>query len=311
MADMSAHQSGLPRATAQLVGEEREAAVMCGICQAVYVPAQTHAYLLRAPRGVVESAFMSMCHFCFRCRRPSCPACWDSVHGLCGACVLEVKLPFRAEVQPLPGLLFPPVRRAQEAVIRPVTESLVCVRPGRFGEKGIALPAPSARTRKLAEGRYSGAERGDLAEEPTHEFLAVPSPKNYSPLPKQRSERRHVEYADHADGLEEERAAVAEIETRPSSRWDDEIVEQETRPPLRVDDERVEQETRPAQYPGVGGWVERIVTTVLSLVLLCVLVVVGAALWSAAVNELVSRLLHVDIRAEIAYLLHLVQQLFE
>src|SRR5437763_189301 len=70
--------------------------VVCKICQAVYVPAHTHRQLVRSPHAVIESAFMSMCHFCFRCRQPACPSCWDEVHGVCGACALEAQLPFRS-----------------------------------------------------------------------------------------------------------------------------------------------------------------------------------------------------------------------
>ncbi len=109
-------------------------AIACTICAAQYAPTQAYAHLLRAQRVVVESAFMSMCHFCFRCRRPSCPLCWDDVHGLCGACVEDVHLPFRQQVAPLPlksGLLLPPV---QPHVQRCHVQSfpLVCIQPGRF-----------------------------------------------------------------------------------------------------------------------------------------------------------------------------------
>ena len=80
-------------------------AVSCPVCDAVYAPAQSHEHLLHAPMIALESAFMSMCRFCFRCRRPSCPECWDGVNGLCGSCVQELALLFRQELAPLVSIL--------------------------------------------------------------------------------------------------------------------------------------------------------------------------------------------------------------
>ena len=107
--------------------------VVCTICSAQYAPTEAHAYLLQAPQLALESAFMSMCHFCFRCRRPACPLCWDNVHGLCEACVEDVHLPFRQEVEPLPlnsQLLVPALPRLQQQ--HAPSFPLVCIQPGRF-----------------------------------------------------------------------------------------------------------------------------------------------------------------------------------
>ena len=115
-------------------------AVSCPVCDAVYAPAQSHQHLLHAPMIAMESAFMSMCRFCFRCRRPSCPACWDAVNGLCGACVEELTLPFRQEITPFVGIL--PVKTSSRqtvslAIPRQATyisddAPLRCVYTGRF-----------------------------------------------------------------------------------------------------------------------------------------------------------------------------------
>ncbi len=107
--------------------------IACTICSAQYAPTQAHTYLLQAPRLALESAFMSMCHFCFRCRRPACPLCWDDVHGLCGSCVQDVHLPFRQEAEPLPlnsTLLIPASARPQQQ--HNSSFPLVCIQPGRF-----------------------------------------------------------------------------------------------------------------------------------------------------------------------------------
>lgn len=106
--------------------------IACTICSAAYAPSQAQPSLVQAPRIAFESALMSMCHFCFRCRRPSCPLCWDDVHGICGACDEEVHLPFRREGEPLPmnsSLLNP---NPQRGLVRTPHYPLVCVSPGRF-----------------------------------------------------------------------------------------------------------------------------------------------------------------------------------
>ena len=107
--------------------------VTCTICSAHYTPSQAHAYLIQAPYIALESAFMSMCRFCFRCRRPACPLCWDDIHGLCGTCVEEVHLPFRKEAEPLPlnsVLLVPLSPQPKQRHV--ASFPLVCIRPGSF-----------------------------------------------------------------------------------------------------------------------------------------------------------------------------------
>ncbi|HZS78686.1 MAG TPA: hypothetical protein VFA41_18895 [Ktedonobacteraceae bacterium] len=108
--------------------------VPCSICDAVYAPAPEQSMFLE--QSALEAAFMSACHYCFRCRRPACPQCWDEVHGVCGACVEEVGLPFRRQAAPLDGLLFPPAFNGQAdgagISLTSVSELLIMVRPGRF-----------------------------------------------------------------------------------------------------------------------------------------------------------------------------------
>ncbi len=107
--------------------------VACAVCSALYAPSQAQAYLIQAPRIALESAFMSMCRFCFRCRRPACPLCWDDVHDLCGTCVEAVHLPFREQVELLPlnsTLLVSSSPQLKQR--RAVSFPLVCVGPGIF-----------------------------------------------------------------------------------------------------------------------------------------------------------------------------------
>ena len=102
------------------------ATVTCSICEAGYVPSLARPDLWQATPDVVEAAFMSICHFCFRCRRPACPECWDFVHRVCGACVQDAHLPFRTEAPPLQGIKFPPIRRERPIQEERVPSVFVC-----------------------------------------------------------------------------------------------------------------------------------------------------------------------------------------
>lgn len=134
-------------------------AVVCVVCKAVYAPSPLYEYLLQAPSVALESAFMSMCRFCFRCRRPACPGCWDDVHSVCGACSLETGLPFRSNAPPLDGALpQAPSRPPLPAQAKPMTVPLFCVQPGRFrapdspdNERGISASKKSAELEMIDE----------------------------------------------------------------------------------------------------------------------------------------------------------------
>ncbi len=253
-----------------------EKAVSCMICQAVYAPSNAHSQLVRAPLSILESAFMSMCHFCFRCRRPACPSCWDDVHGVCGACALEAHLPFRSQADPLPGVLFPPSRRAQLKRMRPVSAPLVCVRPGTFQRAPLPVDAIT-----------------------TIQIPAVPP----SPLLPPRSAQPLQRPVSLAGVTEQQRVRRAtpivppSPPPVPSARFDrDMIAEIATRPGRR----RVH----------IVHAIERAVTLALLIVLVALLVLVAVALIYPQVNAFVASVLHVDIRAEIAYLWQLVRHLF-
>src|SRR5215472_9296804 len=144
---MSTHHSDSSDYTMRSPARRRDKTgpeVICKICEAVYVPSQTHRRLARSPQTVVESAFLGMCHFCFRCRRPACPSCWDDVHEVCGACTLEAKLPFRSSAPPLEGTTSPANDQPQGARVRILTSPLICIRPGRF--QSAPLPIESQTT---------------------------------------------------------------------------------------------------------------------------------------------------------------------
>ena len=135
---MTESMSQHPEQAGHSSSAEFRGTIMCAICKAIYAPSRSHENLLQAPPIVLESAFMSMCHFCFRCRRPSCPNCWDSVHEVCGACVQEANLPFRMDPPPLHSVLVAS-HRPQLIPVRPSLAPLVCIHPGQLPH---ATPAP-------------------------------------------------------------------------------------------------------------------------------------------------------------------------
>src|SRR5215469_2266323 len=119
----------------QLPPAANDSPITCVICSAVYIPSPQNEDLLQATPLALESAFMSMCHFCFRCRRPACPMCWDAVHRICAACVQETGLTFRTQVAPLEGTLFPPIlpaRQVQSVCNDQQATPFLCIRPGLF-----------------------------------------------------------------------------------------------------------------------------------------------------------------------------------
>jgi len=199
--------------------------ITCAICDAGYIPSQSRQDLLQAMPSVLESTFMSMCHYCFRCRRPACPQCWDAIHGVCGACVQEAHLPFRSSASPLTGILFPPSaspmshisHMRQSSMETTITPLLTCICPGRFQRRKSTFETATA------------------------------------------------------------------------------------------------QESEDVLLPPIGTNIFKTIECVLNVILLCVLlfvlVLILLAAFSAGANAQISQLFHVDIRAEMAYLLYAIQQM--
>jgi len=244
-------------------------AIACSICDAGYTPSPAHQNLLQAPPMVLEAAFMSMCHFCFRCRRPACPACWDAVHGVCGACVQEARLPFRVDVAPLNGVIFPPspVHQLHPAEEHITSQLLVCVRPGRF-QAGPSLSTDSLKT---------------LSAAPPKDQLAKEKTKGQSASPPQVSGIAPAPQVQNGDGPKK---------SRPASQVQD--------------DDELEEPGAVLRFLKI---VERVVTVILLIILLAIVVMVILAEVSATANTQIIGLFHIDIRYEIAYLVSLIRQL--
>jgi len=121
--------------------------ITCTICDATFAPSPTYQSLMQISATILETLFMRVCHFCFRCRRLACPECWDTLHGVCGACAQEVNLPFRAEAPQLKGAIFSPIHRTDTPRANLSSSALVCVSQGRFqadstlSSKSLNVPA--------------------------------------------------------------------------------------------------------------------------------------------------------------------------
>jgi hypothetical protein len=252
------------------------ATITCAACGAAYVPSQAHPHLREAPPAVLEAALTSMCHFCFRCRKAACPACWDTVHGICGTCVEEVHLTFRVEAAPVKGLMFPPARfdqgeqddREEKYTVPPIPP-LVCVQPGRF-QRDISVSTDPLKS------------------------VAVPPPT--ASLPVETVVAQEQAPTLHPAGLQ------TRGEAQPHTRG-------EAQPPPRAEASAAPTVDQPHLRARIFRVVERVVTVALLVVLVAVVVLIVLAEVSAGANVQILRFLHVDIRHEIAYLFSLIQQL--
>jgi len=171
------------------------------------------------------------------------------VHGICGACVQEARLPFRTQAAPLSGALFAPSRQEQQKREPGESAPLNCIQPGRFQKKfppaideATTIPyMPSAK--QTITGR-TGKQR-----------IAKPAPTTTT-----------------SSKIERQRIHIDELETRPPK------------------DYRSHQRL---------GHTLRII---LFALLITVLFFISAACLSPDMNALIDTTLHIDIRAEIAYL---------
>ena len=258
---------GLPSLPAAL---PTEGTITCIICQAVYAPSRLHAYLLQAPPIALESAFMSMCHFCFRCRRPSCPNCWDAVHAVCGQCTRETHVPFRIETPPLEGTSSLSAHSSLPIDDHSLSPSLVPVQPGRFQE--TPLPSTSTTSNHTSQTRFSVKSTGTSVAASPIDIDAIET----------RPERNGSPDLDA-------------IETRPDrskSRYTDKI------------------KTRPDHFRSRKQKLMRTLLAFILLSVFLLLAAIAASLLLANVNISIYKLLHIDIRIELTSLWHFLRSLF-
>jgi len=245
--------------------------VRCAICEAVYAPSPLQAPFLQSTREALEATFMSTCHFCFRCRRAACPQCWDGVHGVCGSCVLEARLPFRAEAAPLAGMMFPPALHQSLVSQQPQQSNslLVLVQNGRFYVETQITP---------------GHDRTGIDTNP-----AI-----------QRVPAQPVAFDGTATDNRKSDVPVAIV-----------IPARTPLPAVLNDDRKQAKKPVKAKAAKKASRLELVLTWIVLAIVLLLVVVIALAEYIPAVNALVARLTHIDIHAEIAYLVHVVRQVFK
>jgi uncharacterized membrane protein (DUF485 family) len=248
--------------------------VTCALCDAVYAPSPQQAPFLQDTQEALETAFLGTCHFCFRCRRAACPQCWDEVHGVCGSCVQEAGLPFRAGATLLDGLMFPPAPRPSAMPRQQQDGSLfVPVRNGRFYNE------PQARS----EGLLSNITTG-------------PTPAVQPVVAQTGMTGNH---ATDSEQIDTPAAVAAAMPTKT--------------PLLAVSQETPQQEETPqvAKQVKKASRLEVALTWIVLVLVLVLVAVIALAEFLPAVNTLVAHATHIDIHAEIAYLVHSEQQHFK
>jgi hypothetical protein len=262
-----------------------EGTITCIICQAVYAPSRLHAYLLQAPPIALESAFMSMCHFCFRCRRPSCPNCWDAVHAICGQCTRETHVPFRVETLPFEGTSHPSTHSNFPMNDQSISSSLVPVHPGRFQE---TLPSPMSTTTNSASQTHSPVQSAGTS--------VASFPIDIDAI------------ATHPDrsGWSE----VDEVATRPDRNRLPDIDDITTRPGSTGSLHTGKIQTHPDQFSNGKQKLIRILLAFTLLLAFLLLAIIVASSISMDVNLSIYKLLHIDIRAELTAIWHFLHSLF-
>ena len=245
--------------------------VTCAICEAVYAPSPLQVPFLQSTREALEAAFMSTCHFCFRCRRAACAQCWDGVHGVCGSCVLEAGLPFRAEAVPLAGMVFPPA----------LHQPLLSQQP----QQSDSLFVPVQNGRFYVETQVTPGQVG----------TGIDTNPAVQHVPVQPVILDNTAIDDRKNGV-----PVAIV-----------IPAKTPLPAVLNDDREKAKKPRKARTAKKASRLELVLTWIVLVIVLVLVVVIVLAEYIPAVNALVARVTHIDIHAEIAYLVRIVQQLFK
>jgi hypothetical protein len=287
--------------------------VACRICEAVYTPSQDHAYLLQAPPMVLESALMSMCHFCFRCRRAACPHCWDNIHGVCGACCLEADLPFRAQAAPLRGVLFATTRQAQLRRKHATPIRLICIRSGRFQSAASIDTAETFPLHNAIIPPRASASRQTQAESDHLERPQVHPESQPQPSPPRRRKTIEIDQIATRPAHTETVGDIDQIVTQPPPRIRRatalrELADQPTHVNANVGVAKHVFEPEASQH-SIGSIIEQIITVLLCIVLICIVVLIMLAMFSVDANALIQNYLHVDIRTEVTALWQLIHQI--
>jgi hypothetical protein len=273
-------------------GLATEGTIACAICQAVYAPSRLHTHLLQTPPIALESAFMSMCHFCYRCRRASCPNCWDHIHNVCAQCTQETHLPFRTTTPPLEGIPSLPQHINSSMQQHSIPSSLVRVQPGRFQ----GTPTSFVESTRDQPDHHFLKPQTQSSTQKSVQTLVISSPVDIERI-KTRPDRSSSRNVD-------------EIATRPDPRNALDLDEIVTRPE-RGRSASIDNTASSTKRPLTGKPKRVRLFIVLALFLLFLIAtLIVAVLLSIAVNQFLYNTLHIDLRAAVATFWHWLLNLF-
>lgn len=288
--------------------------VSCPVCRAVYIPSWRQERE-RASLTVLESAFLSICHFCFRCQRPACPQCWNPIHCACASCSEEAQLPFRSPVPSLEGLIFscPAGTSSEQSAPR----SFTCLRNGSF-----YFPDPGRRAKDPQDEQSSSpVTSADLpALQSNSEPQAPFDPPWLREMLNQRREEQVGEPVSRPTGQWANGAAwpVQALNVSPHTSGPEWAPAAQVLPPMPVlpmlsaevqaatSQERENEQEEDDEGISLFERVENVLIIVLSTILLAIVLMLVLALSFPQMNTFFYQLIHIDIRTEILYLLQLI-----
>jgi hypothetical protein len=311
--------------------------VSCPTCQAVYIPSSRQQAAAPGSMTLLETAFLSLCHFCFRCQRPACPQCWNPMHCVCAACSEEALLPFRSPVPSLEGLIFSPQPSTQMA--QTVALSFTCLRNGRF-----YVPEPATRQPSLEQNQASSPASSypitstelpivQIKHDPPAQVSSSPSwiqeitgQKPDAQVPDPPSAGQWSNNAQMAGplsfsaGQRSNNARPWSAQTRPiaAATQPSQPQQPQTGRPLpqipappalmthsRATDVREMDDGLDEDDISLFERIENVLIVVVSSLLLVIVLMIVLAISSSTMNAFFLHLLHIDIRTEILYLLQL------
>lgn len=299
--------------------------ISCPICRAVYIPSSQQQAAAPRSATLLETAFLRLCHFCFRCQRPACPQCWNPVHQVCIACGKEAHLPFLSPVPSLEGLVLCPPQSSQSA--QAPNQPFTCLRNGRlYSPDSVCYPEPP-KAEVEAPREYSSPETYNQApvaqDNPPPSTSAYPYPSWIQEVLGHKTDDPPVEPLSFESnrplldqqGFSHARPAQAIAPASPHTsqpNWASvayALPQLAKFPPLLTDDKNSETEEiddiSVIEPTPLVERIENILLFITSTLLLAIVFMIVLSLSSADMNAFFLRLIHVDIRTEISYLLQL------
>ncbi|HEY3992817.1 MAG TPA: hypothetical protein VGM01_08035 [Ktedonobacteraceae bacterium] len=313
--------------------------VPCPICRATYRPSDEQ--IARGSTYLLETAFLGICRFCFRCQRPACPQCWNPIHHTCASCSEEAHLPFRTPVPSLEGLIFLP---SISIHARPENNiAFICQRNGRFYTPEPTPTHSMRREHHIVQSAPAISEPVTSGALPIQPNNAIPAqaPREIDHYPTwlqevlgQKTDEPSVQSTNGGEPAKNSATSYAQAEPAVSTQPHMHAHNWQQMAPMAQAPTVPSAPTSPAAFTGQplapavpaptaeyqseptfeedtgdeSSLFERVENTLIvitSILLLAVVLMIVLSILSVQVNTFLLHLLHIDIRTEIAYLLQL------